>query len=117
MATIDAVLPFRSTATALAKIPAGVVANKVFQMRATDDWLRRLDDWRRQQPSIPARAEAIRQLVEIGIEAKGQIKSADTRQARSSRLIRRAMRACAMSSPPLLRSPVALYPGCPGRSG
>jgi hypothetical protein len=36
-------------------------------MRATDEWLRRLDDWRRKQPIIPSRAEAIRQLVEMGL--------------------------------------------------
>jgi hypothetical protein len=44
-------------------------ADKVFQMRATEDWLRRLDDWRRAQIIIPSRAEAIRRLVEVGLEA------------------------------------------------
>jgi hypothetical protein len=29
-----------------------------------------LDDWRRKQPDLPSRAEAIRRLVEIGLKAK-----------------------------------------------
>jgi hypothetical protein len=29
-----------------------------------------LDDWRRKQPDIPSRAEAIRRLVEAGLKAK-----------------------------------------------
>lgn len=45
---------------------------KVFQMRASDDWLRSLDDWRRQQPDLPPRAEAIRRLVQLGIEAEAK---------------------------------------------
>ena len=36
-----------------------------FEMRATPDWIARVDDWRRSQPSIPSRAEAIRQLIDL----------------------------------------------------
>src|SRR3712207_1276035 len=36
-------------------------------MRVDADFLRRIDDWRRQQPAIPSRSEAIRQLVEAGL--------------------------------------------------
>ena len=39
-------------------------------MRASDDWLAALDDWRRQQPDIPSRAESIRRLVELALKAK-----------------------------------------------
>jgi hypothetical protein len=46
-----------------------LVNDKVFQMRASEQWLRKLDDWRRQQPDIPSRAEAIRRLVEKGLSA------------------------------------------------
>jgi len=35
-----------------------------FEMRATDSWIKLVDDWRRQQPDLPSRAEAIRRLVE-----------------------------------------------------
>lgn len=38
--------------------------DRTFQMRASDEWLRKVDDWRRKQPEIPPRAEAIRRLVE-----------------------------------------------------
>ena len=40
---------------------------RVFQMRATDEWLQNLDEWRRQQPDLPTRAEAIRRLVETAL--------------------------------------------------
>lgn len=40
--------------------------DKPFQMRVNEEWLKSLDDWRRQQPDIPSRAEAVRRLVEIG---------------------------------------------------
>ncbi len=32
-------------------------------MRVDADWHKSLDDWRRQQPEIPSRAEAVRQAV------------------------------------------------------
>lgn len=43
--------------------------DRVFQMRASDDWLAKIDDWRRTQPDIPPRAEAIRRLVAQALEA------------------------------------------------
>jgi len=41
-----------------------------FEMRASADWLKAVDEWRRHQPDIPARAEAIRRLVELGLKFK-----------------------------------------------
>ena len=35
-----------------------------FEMRFSTDLLREVDDWRRAQPDLPARAEAIRRLIE-----------------------------------------------------
>lgn len=43
---------------------------KPLQIRVTDEWLLLVDDWRRKQPVIPSRAEAIRRLVEIGVAAE-----------------------------------------------
>ncbi len=43
--------------------------DKVFQMRATAEFLRRIDDWRRTQPDLPSRAEAVRRLTELGLTA------------------------------------------------
>jgi hypothetical protein len=40
-----------------------------FEMRASEAWMKRLDDWRRQQPDIPPRAEAIRRLVDQALKA------------------------------------------------
>jgi len=39
-----------------------------FQMRASRAFLESLDKWRRQQPDLPSRAEAIRRLVELGLK-------------------------------------------------
>ena len=36
-------------------------------MRVSESFLRRIDDWRREQPDLPARAEAIRRLVESSL--------------------------------------------------
>ena len=41
--------------------------DRVFQMRVSEDFLRSIDDWRRQQPGLPSRAEAIRRLTEAGL--------------------------------------------------
>ena len=35
-----------------------------FEMRATAEFLEAVDEWRRKQPDIPNRSEAIRRLVE-----------------------------------------------------
>jgi len=40
-----------------------------FQMRVSPSFLRLIDDWRRKQPDLPSRAEAIRRLVERGVNA------------------------------------------------
>jgi len=39
------------------------------QMRVTDEFIAELDDWRRKQPDLPNRTEAIRRLVRLGIDA------------------------------------------------
>ncbi len=44
--------------------------DRPFQMRASQDWLDQIDDWRRKQPDLPSRAEAIRRLVERGLSAQ-----------------------------------------------
>lgn len=41
-------------------------------MRATTGWLEAVDQWRATQPGIPPRAEAIRRLVKLGLEAAGK---------------------------------------------
>jgi hypothetical protein len=43
--------------------------DRPFQMRASEEWLKQIDDWRRKQPDLPSRAEAIRRLVEKALKA------------------------------------------------
>lgn len=43
---------------------------KQFLMRASDEFLQKLDDYRRQQPDLPSRSEAMRRLVEQALSSK-----------------------------------------------
>jgi hypothetical protein len=47
-------------------------AEKMVQImiRIMPDMIARIDEWRRIQPDLPTRAEAVRRLVEIGLMAK-----------------------------------------------
>jgi len=39
-------------------------------MRVSEDFLRTVDDWRRNQVDLPSRAEAIRRMVELAANQK-----------------------------------------------
>jgi hypothetical protein len=41
-------------------------------MRLSSEFLERLDDWRRKQPDLPSRAEAIRRLTTAMLEILGK---------------------------------------------
>ena len=41
-----------------------------FEMRLDPVAVERIDAWRREQPDLPSRTEAIRRLVELGLGAK-----------------------------------------------
>jgi hypothetical protein len=45
-----------------------LINDRPFQMRVSEEFLRKLDEWRRQQPDIPSRAESIRRLIEMGMK-------------------------------------------------
>jgi hypothetical protein len=51
-------------------LPKSLKKAETFQMRASDDFLKKIDKWRQKQPDEPSRAEAIRRLVEKGLAAK-----------------------------------------------
>jgi hypothetical protein len=36
-------------------------------MRVSDQFIATIDDWRREQPDLPSRTEAVRRLVELGL--------------------------------------------------
>jgi len=40
-----------------------------FQMRVSPSFLRTIDEWRRKQPDLPSRAEAIRRLVDQAVKS------------------------------------------------
>jgi hypothetical protein len=40
--------------------PPGRIQDRLFQMRLSEEFLERLDEWRGKQPDLPSRAEAIR---------------------------------------------------------
>jgi hypothetical protein len=42
--------------------PPGRIQDRPFQMRVSDEFLERVDVWRRKQEDLPSRAEAIRRL-------------------------------------------------------
>jgi len=41
-------------------------------VRVDEEFLKRIDDWRRKQEDLPGRPEAIRRLVELGLKAKSK---------------------------------------------
>jgi hypothetical protein len=43
-------------------------------MRVSDEFIAKIEEWRRIQPDIPGRTEAIRRLAEIGLEAERKAK-------------------------------------------
>ena len=47
-----------------------LIHDRPFQMRASAEFLAKVDDWRRAQPDLPSRAEAIRRLVEIALSER-----------------------------------------------
>jgi hypothetical protein len=49
-------------------------ATRPYQMRVTEEFLRKIDNWRRRQEDLPSRAEAIRRLVDLGIAAEAKAK-------------------------------------------
>jgi hypothetical protein len=53
----------------VAKLASAV---KRLQLIAPVDWLKRIDAWRRHQPNLPSRSEAIRVLVDRGLEAEAR---------------------------------------------
>jgi hypothetical protein len=47
-------------------------ATERVQLVTTAAWMERLEEWRRKQPRIPSKSEAIRMLVEKALEAEGE---------------------------------------------
>lgn len=42
---------------------------KKLNMVAPASWVNKIDDWRRNQPDLPSLSEAVRRLVDAGLEA------------------------------------------------
>jgi hypothetical protein len=48
------------------------VTGDLVGVRVQPDMAKQIDDWRRGQPDLPGRPEAIRRLVELGLKAKAK---------------------------------------------
>jgi hypothetical protein len=51
---------------------------KAIHARVEDLLIERVDNWRRQQPVIPPRSQAIRELIEKGLRQVGKAKPEET---------------------------------------
>lgn len=51
-------------------MPMKTERGRLYHMVVSDDFVQRIDDWRRRQHDIPSRAEAIRRLVSRGLDAE-----------------------------------------------
>lgn len=52
-------------------MPDGPKTERVTTMMASSE-VKAVDDWRRQHPDLPSRSEAIRRLIELGLDAAKQ---------------------------------------------
>lgn len=52
------------------KKPSAIRMDHVLQVRCNDDFLTQIDNWRRQQPDLPSRAEALRRLATLSLKRK-----------------------------------------------
>lgn len=50
--------------------PPGQIHDIHLHMRVNQGFLTKIDDWRRKQPDLPNRTEAIRRLVESALQRK-----------------------------------------------
>jgi hypothetical protein len=58
--------------------PPGRIQHRPFQMRVSDEFLKSVDKWRRDQPDRPSRAKAIRRLVEQSLGNASDTRKMDT---------------------------------------
>jgi hypothetical protein len=49
-----------------------MTTSPIFQLRIRPEFIRQIDEYRRQEPDIPPRAEAIRRLCRRALAEKGQ---------------------------------------------
>lgn len=64
--------------------PPGRIQHRLFQMRASDEFLRSVDRWRLKQSDQPSRAEAIRRLVEQALGSKSPPRTSNKHGARKA---------------------------------
>jgi hypothetical protein len=63
------------------------IDSEAVNVRITREGLEALDNWRRKQPDLPGRPEAIRRLVELGLTVKPKVKqSSPSRAVRAKEL-------------------------------
>ena len=58
------------TAMEMMNRPSDDPKRHLLQLRVSGDFLKHIDAFRRTQPDLPSRSEAIRRLVELGLKVK-----------------------------------------------
>lgn len=53
-----------SNMTKKAGRPLGRKQDRLVQMRLSEEFITKIDEWRRHQPDLPSRTEAVRRMVE-----------------------------------------------------
>jgi hypothetical protein len=78
---VDHALAFCSYITYITRMTQGMARptddpkQTTLQMRVSASYLKSIDDWRRRQPDLPSRSEAIRRLTAIALQsARPEIK-------------------------------------------
>ena len=67
------VLPYNTDPTLY--VTYGQVMNpktERFELRMAPEELAQVDEWRRKEPDLPPRAEAVRRLIQLGLKARGK---------------------------------------------
>jgi hypothetical protein len=82
--------------------PPGRIQDRIFRMRASEAFLKSVDAWRRKQPDLPTRSEAIRRIVEHALGPSPANRRSNKRKAqKASELAGRAVEGVVDKSMPM----------------
>ena len=79
--------------------PPGRIQSTPFQMRASAEFLKSVDKWRKMQEDKPSRSEAIRRLVALGLTVKTKSAPSERQRAALADLASKAIDSVTVSKP------------------